>query len=221
MALKLGTENKNKTYTAIGLSIVVLILAVHFIYDQFFSTPTPAPLVASTPVAAPVRARRTAGEVSPSSSRTSSDAATAPLAHEAVALPTASALDPTLHPEVMAQAEDTPYTGDGRNIFSANSAPAPPKIEPVKASIRNTPVVPQGPPPPPPPPNIDLKFYAYYAPHDGGQKRVCLLHGDDIFIASEGDVVDRRYKVVKINPFSVDVEDLAYNHTQSLPLTQN
>jgi hypothetical protein len=34
-------------------------------------------------------------------------------------------------------------------------------------------------------------------------------------------VVDRRYKVVKINPFSIEVEDLGYNHTQIIPLTQN
>lgn len=218
MALKLGTENKNKTYAALGLFLIAMILAVKFIYGEFFasSTPTPAPVPARTSVR-PARA--------PASDTPASESASngAPFAHEAVQLPSASALDPTLHPEVMAQAEELAYTGDGRNIFSPNSAPAPPpRIEQVKAAIRQQgPVVPTGPPPPPPPPNIDLKFYAYYAPHEGGQKRVCLLHGEDIFIASEGDTVDRRYKVVKINPFSVDVEDLAYKHTQTLPLVQN
>jgi hypothetical protein len=149
--------------------------------------------------------------------------AAGPAGHEAVALPSASALDPTLHPEVMAEAEDTAYTGDGRNIFSPNSAPSPAAINIPKPTgpIRPQPVIPQGPPPPPPPPNIDLKFYAYYAPHGGGQKKVCLLHGEDIFIAAEGDIVDRRYKVVKINPFSVDVEDMEYTHTQTLSLSQN
>jgi hypothetical protein len=213
MALKLGTENKNKTYAAVGLVLVALIYGAYQIHDLFFYTPTSPPAAVNTP--APARQASPAGEPA------SSDAAVAPFAHQAIALPSASALDPTLHPEVMAQAEDTTYTGDGRNIFSANSAPAAPKIEQVKAPIRNQPQIPQGPPPPPPPPNIDLKFYAYYAPHGGGQEKVCLLHGEDIFIAAQGDVVDRRYKVVKINPFSVDVDDLAYNHTQTLPLSQN
>jgi hypothetical protein len=220
MALKLGTENKNKTYAAIGLLIVTFLVAVYVIHDQFFSTPSvPTP----TPIAAAPSPRRPAA-AGPASSPTSPDggAPAAPFAHQAVSLPSASALDPTLHPELMAQAEATTYTGDGRNIFSPNSAPAARNIEAPKVPIRPAgPVVQQGPPPPPPPPNIDLKFYAYYAPHEGGQKKVCLLHGEDIFIAAEGDTVDRRYKVVKINPFSVDVEDLAYSHTQSLPLTQN
>jgi hypothetical protein len=211
MALKLGTENKTKTYAAIGLGIVVLMYGTYVVHDEFFSDVTnapPAPVVINAPVRT---GARTAGRT------TDSDAA--PFAHQAVALPTASALDPTLHPEVMAEAEATTYTGDGRNIFSANSAPAQREISIPKprGPIRPEPVIPQG---PPPPPNIDLKFYGYSGAH-GGPKKAWLLHGEDIFIASEGDVVDRRYKVVKINPFSIEIEDLGYNHTQIIPLTQN
>jgi hypothetical protein len=114
MALKLGTENKNKTYAAVGLVLVALIYGAYQIHDLFFYTPTSPPAAVNTP--APARQASPAGEPA------SSDAAVAPFAHQAIALPSASALDPTLHPEVMAQAEDTTYTGDGRNIFSANSA---------------------------------------------------------------------------------------------------
>jgi hypothetical protein len=213
MALKLGTENKTKTYAAIGLGIIAVLFFVHFIYDNFFSSP--APVAVTTP--APVTVRPTA-----STTRTVSGAPATPFAHQAVELPNGSALDPTLHPEVMAQAEDTTYTGLGRNIFSADSSPtmAPTaKIETAKFPVRPT-----GPPPPPPgpppPPNIDLKFYGFSAVKNG-DKKAFLLHGEDIFIAKEGDTVDRRYKIVKISPFSVDVEDLPYSHTQTLPLTQN
>ena len=118
----------------------------------------------------------------------------------------------------MAQAESLEYSGRGRNIFSQFSAP--PVIEQVKAPVRpNTQEaqVPQGPPPPPP---IDLKFFGYEA-HKDGTRKAFLLHGDDVFIASEGDVVDHRYRVLKIAPFSVQVEDLPYKNAQPLPLVQN
>jgi hypothetical protein len=118
----------------------------------------------------------------------------------------------------MAQAESLEYMGNGRNIFSQFSAP--PAIEKVKAPIRpSAPEAPiaQGPPPPPP---IDLKFFGYEARKDG-TRRAFLLHGDDVFIASEGDVVDHRYRVLKINPFSIEVEDIPYHNAQPLQLVQN
>lgn len=221
MALKLGTENKTKTYLAVGGMIIALLLAIHFVYDNFIADSTP-PVPAPVATTRPSRAVGSSGAASSASSGTAtaneSATASAPFAHQAIALPSASALDPTLHPEWMAQAEATTYTGNGRNIFSFNSAPVAEqvKIEKVKGPIRPEQVIPQG---PPPPPNIDLKFYGYYV--RSGQHRVCLIHGESLFDAAEGDVVDRRYKVVKINPLSVDVEDLGYNHTQTLPLTQN
>ncbi|HTY85165.1 MAG TPA: hypothetical protein VMB19_13155, partial [Silvibacterium sp.] len=126
-------------------------------------------------------------------------------------------LDPTLHPELMAQAESIEYTGKGRNIFSMFSEPV---IEQAKGPIRPQPIAPPTPTGPPPPPPIDLKFFGYES-HPGGAKKVFLLHGDDVFIASEGDVVDHHYKVVKIAPLSVQIEDIPYNNTQTLPLIQN
>jgi hypothetical protein len=138
--------------------------------------------------------------------------------HQAVQLQSSSALDPTLHPELMAQAEETTYSGNGRNIFSPDSAaPAPVNIEKPK-NFRPEP--PPPPPGPPPPPAIDLKFYGYSS-IQGGNRQIFLLHGDDIFLAHEGDVVNRRYRVVTIRPFSVEIEDIPYHNTQSVPLSQN
>jgi hypothetical protein len=137
-------------------------------------------------------------------------------AHQATKVASESPLDPTLHPEYMRQAESLAYTGNGRNIFSLFSAPPaiPKAIASARPASKDT-----GPPPPPPPPPINLRFYGYAAER-GGQKQVFLLHGLDIFIASEGDVVDRRYRVGKIGAASVQVEDLPYHNTQTLPLMQ-
>jgi hypothetical protein len=208
MALKVGTEDKKKVYLATGLGLVMLILLVRFLWQTFGPSPTPAAAPPPTVVTAP----RTA--VPSGSSEGGSTAS--PYARTAVKVSGLAALDPTLHPEIMRQAESLAYTGNGRNIFSQFSAPAaiPKPIAPIRNANVNT-----GPPPPPPPPPITLGFYGYAA-EKTGQKQVFLLHGDDIFIASEGDVVDRRYRVVKIGTASVQVEDIPYHNTQTLPLRQ-
>jgi len=74
------------------------------------------------------------------------------------------------------------------------------------------------PPPPAPPPPSGLKFYGFAGPKNGA-KKIFLLKGEDIFLAKEGDIVDRRYKVVRVSPASVEVEDVLTNHTETLPLT--
>jgi hypothetical protein len=203
MALKVGTEDKKKVYLAGGLGLVMLILLVRFLWQTFGPSPTPAP--AAPPVVTAPR---------PATSQESTTAGA--YAHPAAKIGGLAALDPTLHPEIMRQAESLEYTGSGRNIFSQFSAPPaiPKPIAPIRQASVNT-----GPPPPPPPPPINLGFYGYAA-EKTGQKQVFLLHGDDIFIASEGDVVDRRYRVVKIGAASVQVEDIPYHNTQTLPLRQ-
>ncbi len=198
-----GTNDKKKVAGAGGLGVVVLVLAFNAIFGGPAAAPPP-PSVPSHPAAA-------AG--APTSSRASA-ASTAPAA--------GATLDPTLHPELMAETENYLYSGSGRNIFSQSSAPpASAAIEKVKASVRpseqqqiaaNT--------GPPPPPSIDLRFFGY-ASRKNGTRRAFLTHGDDVFVASEGDVVSHRYKVISIAPSSVQIEDLPYHNTQTLRLVEN
>lgn len=212
MAIKVGTEDKKKVYLASGLGLVMLILLVRFLWQTFGPSPSPEPAPAPpTVVTAPRPATAPSGGETPQENTTA-----AAYAHPAAKVGGLASLDPTLHPEIMRQAESLEYTGKGRNIFSMFSAP--PEIPKPIAPIRNA-HVDTGPPPPPPPPPINLGFYGYAA-EKTGQKQVFLLHGDDIFIASEGDVVDRRYRVVKIGTASVQVEDIPYHNTQTLPLRQ-
>jgi hypothetical protein len=209
MALKVGTEDKKKVYLAAGLGAVMLLLLVRFLWQTF--GPSPAAPPAPAPVVTVAR------PPSGGASGSSSEGPAAPMyGRSATKVGGLAALDPTLHPEIMRSAESLEYTGHGRNIFSQFSAP--PVIPKPIAAIRQA-KIDTGPPPPPPPPPINLGFYGYAA-ETTGQRQVFLLHGDDIFIASEGDVVDRRYRVVKINSASVQVEDIPYHNTQTLPLRQ-
>ena len=205
--MKAGFEDKKKLAILSVLLLVMLGAVVYFVKSVFVGG-GPPPTAATSPSAEAPQS------VTPVAQRT---VRSGTQGHAAQKVPGLASLDPTLHPELMAGAESLDYTGSGRNIFSMNSAP--PQIEPVKGPVRQTNVaqnVPMGPPPPPP---IDLKFFGYEA--EGGARKAFLLHGDDVFIASEGDVVDHHYKVVKINPLSIQVTDLLYNNTQTLPLTQS
>jgi hypothetical protein len=202
MAMRLGAENKKQLYTVIILFSFIFLFGGYEIYNMF-SAP-------SARVNTPPPVRNVALQ-------TSSPGAAAAGAPEAQKLSNVG-IDPTLHLAQLAREESVEYSGTGRNIFSAESAPV--KIEAPLKTARDEPqvVVPQGPPPVPKPPAIDLKYFGYTQAKDKSIKAF-LVHGDDIFMAKAGEIVDHRYKVGSIAPGSVQITDLAYNNTQSLPIT--
>lgn len=194
--MQIGSDNKKKVVWASVLGGLALLLVAY----QLFSGPS-APVTAAQPATTTV-----AGKAKKSISRNGKER---PAAQER--------LDPTLDLRLLAQTEQTKYAGSGRNIFVAQvDIPAP--VAP--AVIESTgPIGPPAPPPPPPPPPINLKFFGF-ANKPGEPKKVFLSQGEDVFIAVEGDIVDRRYKVVHIGPASVEIEDVLYNNKQNIPLTQ-
>ncbi len=126
-----------------------------------------------------------------------------------VASAPAQSVDPTLRLSLLASAEGVQYKGSGRNIFHAQEeAPIPKPVAPVV----------KGPPVPPPPPPIDLRFYGF-ASKPGEPKKIFLSQGEDIFIGGEGDIVNRRYRILHIGVNSVEVEDVLDGRKQLLPLT--
>jgi len=123
-------------------------------------------------------------------------------------------LDPTLRTDLLKNSEEAAYKGNGRNIFEDTPPPIPKPIVTPVVTPPPTPVV-QTPPPPPP---IPLKFYGF-ANKPGQAKAIFLANGDDIFIGHEGEIVNRRYKIIRIHPTQVEIEDVLNNNRQSIPLT--
>jgi hypothetical protein len=200
--MKAGAEDRRKVMILAGLGVVIAVLVVWEL-SSFFSSPAPKPVAtASTP------------------SRSTGAAHSATTAPEAQHVAMNEDADVTLHLDKLAGSEDVEYAGTGRNIFSATSEPV--NIPKPLAGGRdqekaNAPPVPQG---PPPPPAIDLKYFGYFQKTDKSIQAL-LVHGDDIFIARTGEIVNHRYKVGVISPGGVQITDLSYDNTQTLPLIPN
>jgi len=140
-------------------------------------------------------------------------------------------IDPTLRTDLLARLGNVPIQGGSRPLFEFGSAPPPKapdpgkivptkpvtmsKIVPVTPSappLSTAPVKPQAPP-------IPLKFYGFTSAR-AGARRAFFLENEDVFVANEGDIVKKRYKVVRINMNSVVMEDTEYKAQQTLPLTE-
>ena len=204
--MKTGAEQKRNRQILMIVGPIAGLLFVYQLWNLFGdSGPTPRPVPVPAVAVATAKA-------------TSSGAATK------VATTTAQ-LDPTLHMGPMLVTESLVYTGSGRNIFSgAMEAPEVVIDKPVADArvvdqpIRKVePLRPSGPPPLPP---INLKFFGT-ATSQNGTRRAFLLSGDDVFVASVGDVVQRRYKGASIAANSILMEDMPNSNKQTLPLVGN
>ncbi len=197
-----GFENKKKMMWAAVLGVVAVLVVAYQLIPMFTESPTPggnaqaaSPELQHSPTP---RAKTKPGKK-----------------------PKVENLDPTLKLNLLAAAEQTRYEGNGRNIFvsQAEEIPIPvarPNTDAKKAEeqkIYTPPPVPQQAP-------IPLKFYGF-ASQPGEAKRVFLKLNDDVFVAGEGEIVDRRYKVIRITNNSVEIQDVVTSGPpQTIPLTQ-
>jgi hypothetical protein len=132
---------------------------------------------------------------------------------------TPQSLDPTLRLDQLAATEQIKYEGSGRNIFVAQAEVEIPKPL-TPGTIGSTDTQTWHPPAVSAPLPIPLKFFGF-ASQPGEPKKIFLSKGEDVFIAGEGEIIDRRYKVVRISPTSVEIQDVVGSGPpQSIPLTQ-
>jgi hypothetical protein len=191
--VKLGVENRKEV---IALAVLGVIAAVSTTSMFWPSAPIPAPVAPQA------------------TSANSKGAAVGRTASGKFVRVSEPRLDPTLDLDLLRQSEQIKYAGNARNIFVAGSIPT------VVAGHNGTAKPqPYTPPVVPPPPPINLKFFGF-ANKPGEPKKIFLSQGEDIFIAAEGDIVNRRYRVLHISPAAVDIEDVLNNNRQSIPLTQ-
>ena len=238
--MKFGTEDKKKVWALAALGVV----AAYFVYSNVFSDSSgstsapksalvtereriaaeaagtapaavPGPTAASQPAAPPRRlggASRSRGDEFHPSLRPKNK-------EDQIVL---SEVDPTLHLELLAKVQNVKLDGGQRNLFQFGEAPRlagdEPKIVPKRPAMGPDP--PPAPPPPPgpppvvPPPPITMKYYGLATKRIDGKKTGFFLDGEEIILATEGMVVKKRYKIVRINAESVVLEALEFKNQQ-------
>lgn len=97
-----------------------------------------------------------------------------------------------------------------RNIFEYGSRPSP-AAEPLPTAAA---------PPPPPPAPAPVRFFGFAENPRGGKRQVFLTNGEEIFVAAEGDIIARRYRVLRVTSQSVEVEELSGSRRWTVPLEQ-
>jgi hypothetical protein len=203
--MKLGAENKKK----VAIAVVLLVIAGGlFLRTMNSSSPAPAaPSKAAAPGAVvPQGPARNAGARDP---RT-----------RYIAYRLQPTLDPVLRLDLLQDSEAVKYQGAGRNIFHEHLEEIPKPLAPglKGGAVAVQPAgAPWKPPAPPAPPPINLKFYGW-ASQPGEPRAIFLAQGDAVFVAREGDIIARRYKVLRITPSTVEILDVLSNNKQSIPL---
>ncbi len=139
-------------------------------------------------------------------------------------------VDPTLKLSLLDRVRSVKFIEGGRDLFEGNlpnvvmaSNGKLPPIPPVKQMLPKPTefVGPRkpGPPPPPPPLNVPLRYYGFVRPNsqrDGN--RGYFMDGDNILMATEGDVLKSRFLIVSLTPNTARVEDIQSKQGQDLQL---
>jgi len=212
--VKLGTHNRKVVIGVSALFALAILMFVRMLWVSAGSTSAAPPVTATA--TGPATSSKAAGATQRRSHLRTSEKKT----NKPAEAPTPT-LDPRLKLGLLELAENTDYAGTGRNIFQDQAEPVIPKpIAPGISPKKQSPEPPPGPPPIPPPPPINLRYFGFASNNGSPIRKAFLSNGDDVFVAAEGDIVNRRYKILRINPTSIEIQDVLSNNTQSIPLSQ-
>lgn len=131
--------------------------------------------------------------------------------------------DPTLRLDLLARLQSVQQPKPGRSLFEIGpstteiaSIPSPPRKGPTIPVVTQpqptgaiTPAAPQV--------NIPLKFYGFVRPAGTGQtNRGLFLDGDNVLVASEGELIDQRYLIRELTAANARIEDTQIKQGQTL-----
>jgi len=122
-------------------------------------------------------------------------------------------------PDVQLQAlqEQRPQPQPERNLFRFKPKAPPPA--PRAAAPPPVVAVPSGPPPPPPLAPIAMRFIGLVEAPEHAQKIAILSDGRGIYQGREGDIIEGRYRIMRIGVESVEIAYLDGRGRQTIRLS--
>lgn len=133
-------------------------------------------------------------------------------------------VDPTLRLDLLTRLQFVKPEEGGRNLFELGPPPMTPE---QKALLEHPPnLVPKPLPPAPINPQnavaevqIPLQYYGFVKSGDKGEgNRGLFLDGDNVLVASEGELLKQRYLVVELKENSARMEDVEMKKGKDLPV---
>jgi len=126
--------------------------------------------------------------------------------------------------QVAALRETPPaIASSGRNPFrfQVRQAPPPPSMpqQQQQQRVDQAAAATTGPPPPPPPPPITLKFIGVVTGQAATGKVAVLSDGKFVYYGREGDIIEGRYRLVRIGEESVQMEHVDGRGRQTIRLS--
>jgi len=123
-------------------------------------------------------------------------------------------IDPALQVQALEEYVPKPLPEISRNPFDFGVPPVTPAQRAAQAA-RAAAVARSA----PPSPSVPLRAIGY-SERTGIGPEAYLADSDQIYVVHDGDVVSHRYKIVKITPLMVDVQDGASGEKAQLPIPQ-
>jgi len=120
-----------------------------------------------------------------------------------------SRYDPELKLNLLKKLQNRPLPQMGRDPFAYTAAARPaPAAAPQEAAAA---------PAPPPPPPLKAMGYMDMA---GGVREAYVSFEEQVYSVHEGDTIASKFKVLKVTPTQVEVQDVSSSETIKLPIAQ-
>lgn len=133
--------------------------------------------------------------------------------------PVLSVDNPQIRMDEIDRARKTEYKSSGRNPFSPVQAPQ----QHVAAAPKPHEIVgpqPQPAQPPPPPPTLPVKFYGFGTVPNSAARRAFLTDGENIHVVAEGEVLLKRFRILRIGNASLEFEEISSGRIGTAPLEE-